>query len=203
MLYYVYRIILVVILVALVIIVFKVAHKAMNRKRIIFIIFSAVLGYTLLTLLPVEKTFLRFDTQEKAFDYCYNAKSLIKMVKDDNVAIAIYNNNGRVSNVMIEKDKNGWIMNNSSDGIKFKTVDRYSIVTAEPASHNKIMVLINTVTMNNAEKIQLNINDSNKVKYSKFQFVFSQGTWEFAYTVLSKPLANYQVTINGITTTLP
>lgn len=201
MLYLIYRIIIIAILAIIAILILKAFHKVIDRRRIFLVLCTAVLGYMVFTMLPIEQSFVRFNTPEQAFSYTHNSKTLVKIVNDENMAVAMYDQNGSLSFVIIEKDEKGWLMNNTSNGIKFITVDKYIITTAESSSHNKMMVFVNMATYDN-EDSQLDIQDNSGSHYEKFEFVFHQTTTKFGYTVLNKPVSNYKVNINGIMATV-
>ena len=199
MLYSIFRIIVFVILAIIAILILKAFHKTIDRRKIFLLLCVAVLGFMVSRMLPIEQPFVRFHTPEQAFSYTHNSKTLVKMISDENMSVAMYDQNGSLSFVIIDKDEKGWLMNNTSNGINFITANKYIVITAKSSLHNKMMVFVNIATYGN-EDSQLDIQDNLGSHYKKFEFVFYQTISKFGYTVLNTPVSNYKVNINGITT---
>jgi len=148
-------------------------------------------------MVPLEQPFIRFTTPEAAFNYSYDPKCLMKIINDTDIALAIYNNgDDALSYVLFNKDNKGWIMNNNSDEVNLKVVDKYFLISAKSYQNNKAMILICNPTVNN-QNSEISVSDSKESKFEKFNFEFQRYTNFYRYAIIEIPDPNYIITIEG------
>lgn len=117
--------------------------STVTRRRIIYLICLTVIVISVLSLLPIENLFMRFDTPEAAFRYFHLGKNNIELVVEgnDSAFVIDYQNNTNTYQI-IPKDDNKWkvgiglylktVVHMFSDGLavyvyQYKNTDDYYI----------------------------------------------------------------------------
>ncbi len=175
--------------------------KKLSRRKELSLLLLVYLATCILSSIPMERPYLRFDSPQKAFGYEYNTNSLIKMVEADDMAVAIYHNEDSTSFALLEKDGRGWMMSGSnSNGIQLGGFfNNASIVTAESSLHSEMMVFVQEVftPLLPDNTVNTEVHDSRGSTFHKFSFPLNQGTDRYTYAVISTPITDYSITVNG------
>jgi PHD/YefM family antitoxin component YafN of YafNO toxin-antitoxin module len=176
----------------------KKMNKAISTRKVIQLLCIAVICSMISCIFPIERPFVRFDSPQKAFEYTFNANDLLKIVQDEDMAVAIYNNNGGTSFVLLDKDDRGWKMNTSNaDDIQISSIDMFRIIAARSSSHSKLMIFVQSSSYDQKDNIWPRVSDSCGSKFQEFDYRFSESTFKYFYTVVTTPATNYSISING------
>lgn len=198
--FYIYRILLFVFITIAALFILKKIRR-LGRKRVSQLLLVVVLGYLFSTSLPVEQSFIRFSTPEESFGYSYNQNTLLKTIQKDDFAVALYNNNGKLSYTAINKDKGGWLLCDEVNQVSYDTINQY-VVTVVRSYSNKEMVIAMSSVYGNSNNSPLEVHDNIASEFSYDSFEFIQYTCHMAYTVIDTYPSNYEVDMNGASKTL-
>lgn len=171
---------------------FKV-KKNLNSKRMSVLLVSIVVCFSISTSLPIEQFFIRFSSPEMAFSYSHNIKSLYKVINEGSFALAVYDDNDRLSFTHLSKDDSGWIMNNSSNDTDVDVVNNCFVISAKFTDHHKAIILIY-----DDENNQLSVEDSKGSNFINFKIKYDNVIENFCYSVIQIPNSDYIITVNGV-----
>lgn len=195
--YYIIRWLIFFILLIITIIVIKKVKKEISPRRIIQLICIAAICSMISCIFPMEHSFVRFNSPQKAFGYAFNSNALLKIIQTEDMAIAIYNNKGGTSFVILDKDDRGWKMSSSNAAIiQFASIDGFTIITAK-ASPIKTMILVQSVSHGQENNESPHVSDNYSSKFQESEFKFNMGNWKFLYTMIPTAATNYSISING------
>lgn len=196
--FYIIRWLIFFLLLIITIIVMKKMKKAINPRRIIQLICIAVICTMISCIFPIERPFVRFNSPQKAFGYALNSNNLLKIVQNEDMAVAIYNNNGGTSFVLLDRDDRGWKMNASNtDNIQISSTGMFRIITAKSLLHSKMMIFVQSSSYDQKDNIWPRVSDSYGSKFQEFDYRFNESTFKYFYTVITTPVTNYSISING------
>lgn len=200
-LYYKIRLLLFVLLVFTGVLII-IIRAGISRKRVFRIVIFAFVCTLLLSIFPVENLCLRFSTPDKAFAYRHNYSSLIKIVQDEDMAVAIYynsENNDSISMTALEKDDKGWMVNTSdANNLQLGVIHNYGLVTAESTRNSKTMVMISNPLMASDDKTPLQINDSRNSRFQHFSYQVNKFAVDnYSYTIVPNMDNKYSINVNG------
>lgn len=198
--FYIYRIFLFIFIAIICFIALKKARK-LGQKNTSLLLLFVILGYLISTSLPVEQSFVRFRTPEESFRYSNNSRSLIKTIQDDDFAVVVYDNNGKLSFTVANKDKTGWLLCNDVNQVFSDSIDQYSITVVKSYS-SKNMVIAMFPDYGDSGNRQINVQDKMQSSFHYNQFKFMQYTFKVGYTVINSYPSNYTLTVNGLTKAL-
>lgn len=200
-LYYKIRLLLFVLFVFIGVLI-MIIRTRMSRKRVFIIVIFAFVCTLLLSIFPVENLCLRFSTPDKAFAYRHNYSSLIKIVQDEDMAVAIYynsENDDSTSMTILEKDDKGWMVNTSdANNLQSDFIHNYVIVTAESTRNSKTMVMISNPLMASDDKTPLQISDSRNSRFQHFSYQANKiEVNNYFYTMVPNMDNKYSINVNG------
>lgn len=78
-----------------------------NRKRLLKLILGIFLSI-IISMMPFENLFLKFNNPEQAFNYAVNNCDIIKTVKTDQSALVIYNDSGSIKATLVNNYNGDW-----------------------------------------------------------------------------------------------
>lgn len=200
MFYYLVRIIIFLVI-FLTITFINIRKKSFDKKNIIRYFLIVIAGCLISFYMPVEYSFLKYSSIEKAFSYGHNSNSFIKVIQNDDMAVAIYTrDNKSISFFPLNKDDDTWRINPlNSFYLQSRTYKTNIIYEVSFPTQTKTFIFIMQPSfILNTPKI----SDSHNSQFSPITFSLSNIQYGIYYSIVPTPDQNYIITVNGESFTL-
>lgn len=197
MLYNAIRILLFLILFIITYLIIKFKKPNYSKKQKTRIYLALFICLLISQYLPLENAIITYSSPEAAYNYAYYQKP-IKIVKNSEFAVAVYDDNDYISYTKIDKVEGGWKLNKESFvgniDAGLYSVGEYTSVVIKGT--NSAFIFVTDPFIDYRGKTINKIGDSTGSNFDSTSFTLKSGKATMYYTFTKLPLNNYYLYIN-------
>ena len=201
MLYVIYRIAAILLIIGICILIFRKKCLLLFRTKalsITTVLFVIVLFYTSLYL-PIEESWVRFDTPEEAFEYTYFNKKILQVIEDEECAFIVYeDSNMGVMYISLNKEDDKWKMHNaySAYSINLVHLDNSTIIRVDSDNNKNLILIREYLDTNISNKL---IEDNQNSEFRCFSILREKARKYviYTYTIIDDAIDDYELRLDG------
>lgn len=199
-----YNILRIIIIIIILTIYFILIRKKINKITIAIGIFIGIILLFVLSLNPIERNFIGFNSVEDVVKYQYPTKlkeDEPAYIKEEGSALVMFKY--ETYPYLIEKENEKWRMCNSKiENMEEITIPSlsYNIIKVNSSKDNKAYILLESA-LDEKEIKEQQISDSNNSKFDMVVcYKLHKSTYSVTFaTVIDSNIENYKLYINGRT----